>query len=58
MDAAKWRGIYFGKPRIQVVLADSFNHFIHYRGQLSVYLRLNAIPLPGVYGPTADEQTM
>ena len=47
--------IYFEKPRLQVVRGDCFNHFIHHRGQLSVYLRLNDIPLPGVYGPTADE---
>lgn len=32
------------------------NHLIHHRGQLSVYLRLLDIPLPGVYGPSADEQ--
>ncbi len=32
-----------------------FNHFIHHRGQISVYLRLNNIPLPSIYGPTADE---
>jgi uncharacterized damage-inducible protein DinB len=31
------------------------NHLIHHRGQLSVYLRLNDVPLPAVYGPTADE---
>ena len=31
------------------------NHMIHHRGQLSVYLRLNDVPLPAVYGPTADE---
>jgi len=31
------------------------NHMIHHRGQLSVYLRLNDIPLPPIYGPTADE---
>jgi uncharacterized damage-inducible protein DinB len=48
--------IFFVKPRIQVIVAYSFNHFIHHRGQLSVYMRLNDIPLPGVYGPTADEQ--
>lgn len=50
--------IYFEKPRIQVLRSDCFNHIIHHRGQLSVYLRLNDIPVPGVYGPTADEQTM
>ena len=32
------------------------NHLIHHRGQLSVYLRLLNIPVPGMYGPTADEQ--
>jgi uncharacterized damage-inducible protein DinB len=30
------------------------NHLIHHRGQLSVYLRLNEVPLPSIYGPTAD----
>jgi uncharacterized damage-inducible protein DinB len=33
------------------------NHLIHHRGQLSVYLRLNDVPLPNVYGPTADEES-
>lgn len=47
--------IFFEKPRTQVLRSDCFNHIIHHRGQLSVYLRLNDIPLPGVYGPTADE---
>ncbi|MDR3745408.1 MAG: DinB family protein [Acidobacteriaceae bacterium] len=32
-----------------------FNHLIHHRAQLGVYLRLNNIPVPGVYGPSADE---
>lgn len=31
------------------------NHLIHHRGQLSVYLRLNDVPLPPIYGPSADE---
>ena len=31
------------------------NHLIHHRGQLSVYLRLLDVPLPSIYGPTADE---
>ncbi len=47
--------VYFQKPRIQVLRSDCFNHIIHHRGQLSVYLRLNDIRLPGVYGPTADD---
>src|SRR6266542_1070186 len=33
------------------------NHLIHHRGQLSVYLRLNDVPLPAIYGPTADEES-
>jgi uncharacterized damage-inducible protein DinB len=33
-----------------------FNHLIHHRAQLGVYLRLNDIPVPGLYGPSADEQ--
>lgn len=32
------------------------NHMIHHRAQLGVYLRLNGIPIPGMYGPSADEQ--
>jgi uncharacterized damage-inducible protein DinB len=32
------------------------NHLIHHRGQLSVYLRLNDVPLPPIYGPSADEE--
>ena len=48
--------IFFEKPRNLVLRSDCFNHIIHHRGQLSVYMRLNDIPLPSVYGPTADEQ--
>ncbi len=50
--------IFFEMPRIQVLRSMVMNHLIHHRGQYSVYLRLNDVPLPGVYGPTADEQTM
>jgi uncharacterized damage-inducible protein DinB len=32
-----------------------FNHLIHHRAQLGVYLRLNDLPVPGLYGPSADE---
>lgn len=49
--------IFFEMPRIQVLRGMVMNHLIHHRGQYSVYLRLNDVPLPGVYGPTADEQT-
>ena len=38
------------------VLRNTINHFIHHRAQLTVYLRLNDVPLPCLYGPTADEK--
>jgi uncharacterized damage-inducible protein DinB len=37
------------------VIADTFSHLAHHRGQLTVYLRLNDQPVPSIYGPTADE---
>ncbi len=43
-------------PR-HVAIADTFGHLAHHRGQLTVYLRLNDVPVPSVYGPTADERT-
>ena len=43
-------------PRVTVVRAMVLNHSVHHRGQLSVYLRLNDVHLPPLYGPTADEQ--
>ena len=46
----------FTMPRISVVRTFVMNHLIHHRGQLTVYLRLKDVPLPPVYGPTADEQ--
>lgn len=48
--------IYFTMPRVQVMRGMVFNHIIHHRGQLSVYMRLNDIPVPSLYGPSADEQ--
>jgi uncharacterized damage-inducible protein DinB len=45
----------FTLPRIQVVRGFLLSHMIHHRGQLSVYLRMNDVPLPPIYGPTADE---
>jgi uncharacterized damage-inducible protein DinB len=49
--------ILFEMSRIAAIRSMSLNHFIHHRGQLSVYLRLLNVPLPSVYGPTADEPT-
>ena len=42
-------------PRFVSYRVYFFNHFIHHRGQLAVYLRLNNVPVPGLYGPSADE---
>lgn len=44
----------FSLPRTAVLRGFLLNHIIHHRGQLSVYLRLRDVPLPSVYGPTAD----
>lgn len=43
-------------PRVAVLRSFVINHIIHHRAQLGVYLRLNDIPVPSVYGPSADEQ--
>ena len=58
--AAKWRMTRQGKtlmemPRIGMVRGVMLNHWYHHRGQLTVYLRLLDVPLPSIYGPTADE---
>jgi uncharacterized damage-inducible protein DinB len=42
-------------PRIEMVRTLLLNHWYHHRGQLTVYLRLLEVPLPAIYGPTADE---
>jgi uncharacterized damage-inducible protein DinB len=57
---AKWQLKKNGKlvvemPRLGMVRSFLMNHLIHHRGQLSVYLRLQNVPLPSIYGPTADE---
>ena len=44
------------KSRNQLLRGFSFNHIYHHRGQLSVYLRLLNVPVPGMYGPSADEK--
>lgn len=36
-------------------IQSSINHWVHHRGQLTVYMRLNNIPVPSIYGPSADE---
>jgi uncharacterized damage-inducible protein DinB len=46
----------FTMPRVSVLRSMVLNHAVHHRGQLSVYLRLLDVPLPGMYGPSADER--
>ena len=45
----------FTMPRAMVLRGFVMNHVIHHRAQLGVYLRLNDIPVPSIYGPSADE---
>jgi uncharacterized damage-inducible protein DinB len=53
--ALKNRGtIIFTLPRVAVLRSFILSHMIHHRGQLTVYLRLLDVPIPSVYGPTAD----
>ena len=47
----------FTMPRIAVFRGFVMNHLIHHRAQLGVYLRLNDVPIPAIYGPSADEQS-
>jgi uncharacterized damage-inducible protein DinB len=42
-------------PKVAVLRTFMMNHLIHHRAQLGVYLRLNDVPVPGLYGPSADE---
>ena len=58
-----WTLLHNGKqlltmPRIAVLRGFVMNHSIHHRAQLGVYLRLNNVPVPSIYGPSADEGTM
>lgn len=47
--------VLFAMPRAAVLRSFLISHLIHHRGQLSVYLRLLDVPLPPIYGPTADQ---
>jgi uncharacterized damage-inducible protein DinB len=46
----------FTMPKAAVIRSFVMNHIVHHRGQMSVYLRLQNIPVPSMYGPSADEQ--
>ncbi len=50
--------ILFTLSRAAVIRTYVLNHLIHHRAQLGVYLRMNEVPLPSIYGPTADEGGM
>jgi uncharacterized damage-inducible protein DinB len=47
--------VFFTAPRAAIV-RQTINHLVHHRGQLTVYLRLIDVPIPSIYGPTADEK--
>src|SRR3982751_5317602 len=46
--------VYFTLPKVAVMRSFVMNHIVHHRGQLTVYMRLLDVPVPGVYGPSAD----
>lgn len=48
--------VMYNTPKKVAIRGWAFSHHIHHRGQLSVYLRLLDIPVPGMYGPSADER--
>jgi uncharacterized damage-inducible protein DinB len=45
----------FTMPKVAVIRGFAMNHMIHHRGQMMVYLRLQNVPVPSIYGPSADE---
>jgi uncharacterized damage-inducible protein DinB len=60
---AEWRMTHDGKtllamPRIDMVRSTVLNHWYHHRGELIVYLRLLDVPIPAIYGPSADENPL
>ena len=50
--------VLFSMPRVACIRTMIMNHLIHHRAQLTVYYRLNGVPVPALYGPSADEQSM
>jgi len=47
--------ITFSMPQVAMIRSFVMNHLIHHRAQLGVYLRLKDVPVPSIYGPSADE---
>jgi hypothetical protein len=58
--ATPWKLLVAGRVVLEqprhVVVADTFTHLAHHRGQLTVYLRLNGAAVPSIYGPSADDR--
>lgn len=50
--------VIFSMPRVAVMRTMILNHLVHHRAQLTVYYRLNGVPVPALYGPSADEGQM
>jgi len=48
--------VLFSMPRYDVLRTMCFNHVIHHRAQLTMYLRQLGVPVPALYGPSADEK--
>ena len=48
----------FSMPKVAVLRSFVLNHLVHHRAQLGVYLRMNDVPVPSIYGPSADEGMM
>jgi uncharacterized damage-inducible protein DinB len=48
--------VFFTLPRLAVMRGTVVNHLVHHRAQLTMYLRALDVPIPGLYGPSADEQ--
>jgi uncharacterized damage-inducible protein DinB len=46
----------YSSPKLRAI-SETLNHWVHHRGQLTVYMRLNDIPVPSIYGPSADDRT-
>jgi len=48
--------VLYTSPKM-VDIGVTLNHWVHHRGQLTVYMRLNDIPVPSIYGPSADDKS-
>ncbi|MBS1602587.1 MAG: damage-inducible protein DinB [Bacteroidetes bacterium] len=48
--------VLMSSPKLETI-GSTINHWVHHRGQLTVYMRLNNIPVPSIYGPSADDRS-